>query len=79
MFSHSELVGKSCADMHDMMFARGTNWNDLQTSVKRGRCIVRVKAGIDGVVRSRWVVDNETPVFSSDRLYIDKHLSHVDQ
>jgi len=42
LFSHKELQSKSCAEMQEMMFQKGTNWNDYPTSFKRGTYIRRV-------------------------------------
>jgi tRNA(His) 5'-end guanylyltransferase len=41
MFSHKELQGKSTNQMQEMMFQNGTNWNDYNDGVKRGRVIKR--------------------------------------
>jgi tRNA(His) 5'-end guanylyltransferase len=35
-FSHNELHGKSCSDMHEMLHSRGINWNDYPNFFKRG-------------------------------------------
>lgn len=37
LYSHKELNGKSQADMHDMIHAKGENWNNLPNGFKRGR------------------------------------------
>jgi len=39
LFSHKELNGKSQADMHDMIHAKGENWDKLPDGFKRGRTI----------------------------------------
>jgi tRNA(His) 5'-end guanylyltransferase len=92
-YSDKQLHGKKRADMQDMIHAKGNNWNNLATYLKRGRCIVKetyqLSSGeIDphrdsayegygpdsNVTRSRWVVDDEIPIFSKDRDYIGQHL-----
>ena len=41
-FSHSELQGKSCNMIQDMLHEeRGINWNDYPTHQKRGTCVIR--------------------------------------
>jgi len=50
LYSHEELNGKSQSDMHDMIHAKGENWNDLPDGFKRGRTVVKVR-----------VFDIETP------------------
>ncbi len=44
LFSHKELHGKSQTDMHDMIHAKGENWNDLPEGFKRGRTFVKVQS-----------------------------------
>jgi tRNA(His) guanylyltransferase len=43
LYSHKELHGKSQADMHDMIHAKGENWNDLPDGFKRGRTFIKVR------------------------------------
>lgn len=50
------------------------NFNDLSTYKKRGSCVVKENYDKDGVVRSRWVVDEDIPFFTKDREYIEKYL-----
>lgn len=35
-FSHAEVHGKGGAELHDLLHARGVNWNDYPTRFKRG-------------------------------------------
>lgn len=70
-FSHSELQGKSCNDIQDMLFQKhGINWNDFSTHYKRGSCCVRMP--VVNSTRNKWTIDKEIPVFKGDgRKYID--------
>ena len=70
-FSHSELQGKSCNDIQDMLFQKhGINWNDFPTHYKRGSCCVRMP--VVNSTRNKWTIDKEIPVFKGDgRKYID--------
>jgi tRNA(His) guanylyltransferase len=43
MYSHSELNGKKAADMQEMIFQKGVNWNDYPTRFKRGSAVIKVK------------------------------------
>jgi tRNA(His) 5'-end guanylyltransferase len=62
-FSHKQLKNKSCNDIQEMLFAeKGINFNDYPTIRKRGFCIINGK------------LDNEIPIFSKDREYIEKHV-----
>lgn len=73
-FSHRQCDRKNTAQLQDMlMLEKGINWNDTPTHLKRGSCVVRQEAG----GRSSWVVDNEIPIFTQDREYIERHLTNV--
>ena len=82
-FSQKELHGKSCNDIQDMlMLQKGINWNDYSTTLKRGSCCIKIDDGItkydevgnicDYIPRSKWVIDNEIPIFTQDRNYVEK-------
>lgn len=65
-FSHKELHGKSCNDIQDMlMLQKGINWNDLETTKKRGCCCIRT-------ISDGWTIDDEIPIFTKDRDYIER-------
>ena len=77
-FSHKQLEGKSCNDIQDMlMLEKGINWNDYPTHLKRGSCCIKVPVTINEgaeneAVRSKWIVDNEIPIFTQDKEYVNK-------
>lgn len=84
LYSHKECTDKNNSELQEMCFQKGSNWNDVPTSQKRGRCLI--KKTIPGSAinrktgetvnfeRSEWTVDNEIPVFSQDRSYIEKFV-----
>lgn len=85
-FSHKELHGKSCNNIQDMlMIQKGINWNDYATTLKRGSCCIKVDDGLTEydetgnicgyTKRSKWIIDNEIPIFSQDRNYIEKLIN----
>lgn len=83
LYSHRECTGKSNPELQEMCFQKGHNWNDLPTHLKRGRAVVKVPrlvAGKDGedVLRGKWEVDNEIPIFSQDRDYVERLLATED-
>jgi tRNA(His) guanylyltransferase len=41
LYSHPELHGKSVTEMHELLHARGVNWNDYPARYKRGTYIRR--------------------------------------
>lgn len=79
-FSQKELHGKSCNNIQDMlMMQKGINWNDYPTTLKRGSCCIKtviqdlstdVKEGESPI--SKWIIDNEIPIFTQDRNYVEK-------
>lgn len=67
-FSHSELQGKKCSDIQDMLMERyKINWDKYSTPCKRGTaCIYK-----DG----KWVIDADMPVLKGeDRKYVDQYI-----
>ncbi len=79
LYSHRELENKNQAAMHEMCFQKGANWNDLATKYKRGRCVVKknlpviIPAGPragETILRPKWVVDAEIPIFTADKTYV---------
>lgn len=77
-FSHKQLQGKNCSDIQDMlMLEKGINWNDYPTHLKRGSCCIKkpfkINKGTEKeTIRNKWVIDNEIPIFTQDRDYINK-------
>jgi tRNA(His) guanylyltransferase len=65
-YSHSELVGKSNVEKHEMLHAKGVNWAKQSPDFKRGR-VVRRNADGDG-----WKTDLAIPVFNRDTEYLEK-------
>jgi tRNA(His) 5'-end guanylyltransferase len=84
LYSHKECFQKDNAELQEMCFQRGQNWNDLPTSRRRGRVVKRTTwrgthDGPEGLPiyfeRSRWEVDNEPPIFSQDPAYVQAMVS----
>jgi tRNA(His) guanylyltransferase len=85
MYSHKECENKDNSELQEMIFRKGVNWNDSPTSQKRGRCLVKQTTAHDGFnprtgetvpgFRTAWVVDNEIPIFSQDREYVNRFVN----
>jgi tRNA(His) guanylyltransferase len=74
-FSHKELHKVNCNQIQEKLFQeKGINFNDLPTYQKRGACIVKEQYQKEDAIRSRWVVDENIPVFTQNREYIEKFL-----
>lgn len=74
-FPHKQLQGLNGGQMQDkLMLEKGINWSNIPTWQKRGACIVKQYYKKNDAKRSKWEVDLETPIFSRDRDYIEKHV-----
>lgn len=84
LYSHKQLDKKDSSELQELIFKKGINWNDCPTPQKRGRCIIKKKVlgqawnpkqqkAVE-VERSIWAVDNDIPVFSTDRKYVERFV-----
>lgn len=77
-FSFKNLQNKTCSMIQEMLFEyKGINWNNYPAVYKRGSCCIKkpfvINEGTDNeAVRSKWVVDNDIPVFTQDKDYINQ-------
>ena len=77
-FSEKQLHGKKCDVIQDMLFVeQGINWNNYPTTLKRGSCCIKVPMKINEdtekeVIRNKWVIDNDIPIFTQDKEYVNK-------
>lgn len=76
-FSHKELDRKSQSDIQEMLFQKGINWNNYSIPEKRGSFVRRYTETIereDGavIVRNPWYIDEEIPILTEDRNYIEE-------
>ena len=70
-FSHSDLENKSNSEVQDMLMDKyNVNWNDLDIWKKRGSCVVKK----DLEVIKEWRKDEEIPIFSKNRDYINSRV-----
>lgn len=88
-FSHAKLKDKTCNDIQDMLMTQcGINWNNFTIPCKRGTACIKTEEketikepniyfgeqiGERIIVRRKWKIDYEIPIFKgADRDYIDK-------
>lgn len=65
------MQGVNNKDKQERLFQEaGVNWNDYKTKYKRGSVIKKVEIENNGVIRNRWIVDTETPIFTQDKEYL---------
>lgn len=66
-FSQKQMHAKNNSQVQDMlMLEKSVNWNDLPTWMKRGSCVVS-RMGVR--------IDDNIPVFTADRDYVEQHLT----
>ena len=67
-YSHKECLNKSVKDMHEMLYEKGANWNDLSPLWKNGQCVDLL---------------NQEPViledFNNYRNYFNKFLEPIEE
>lgn len=67
MFLQKEIEGVTSKDLQNkMLLEKDVNWNSLSIVKKRGTCCVKIKEG--------WIIDEEIPIFTEDRNYIEKFV-----
>jgi len=71
-YSHKQLENKNSTQLHDLLHEKGVNWNDLPTHLKRGRCITYSD-------ELKWTVDDEIPIFTQNRNYIEGYLEVLEE
>lgn len=60
LYSHKELQKKKTSELHELIFQKGTNWNDLPAGQKRGRVVYK-----KAEERGPWEASG-APIFSSE-------------
>lgn len=69
LYAHEALQFKSAAELHELCWQKGRNWNLLATMEKRGICVYRKEMEVvrpKGIARrKRFVIDCEIPRFTS--------------
>jgi len=77
MYSHKELFQKNTDQMQEMIFQKGTNWNNYIPYFKRGRVVKKVEVISNDTTRSKWEVDTGIPVFSQSPDYLMSMIPEI--
>ena len=78
-FNHKQLQGLSCDEIQEKLFQeKGINWANEPNWFKNGVSIYRIPTEVTHdnvtVTRNKWFIDVNTPVFTTDRNYIEQHI-----
>ena len=88
LYSHKELEGKNSNQKQEMIFQKGTNWNDYAPMLKRGRFITKQTRILESPFvavdkkqttyeRSVWV-SVECPIFTQERDFLTNKIPNQD-
>lgn len=79
-FSHNQLNGVPCSRALEMLRdEKSVIWEDFPLKLQRGSCCIKKPVLMnegqpDEVLRNKWFIDEEIPVFSEDRDYVEKRI-----
>jgi tRNA(His) 5'-end guanylyltransferase len=79
LYSHKECYGKNSEHLKELCAAKGIIWESCPNHWKYGTTIIKIKelksftskVGEVVVQRTNWIVDNNIPVFSKNKDYIE--------
>lgn len=77
LYSHKELDGKNMSEQQELIFKQGINWNDFESTLKRGRFVFKERYDKQGAERTRWVA-GECPTFTAEPLFLDSYIPTLD-
>lgn len=85
-FSNKELTNVSVNEIIELLKEKGDDWNNLSPYLKKGRAVIKIKTmeRINDIhkrlgepefcERSRWTIDDNIPVFTEDRNFIESKM-----
>lgn len=88
LYSHKELDGKSSNEKQEMIFKKGTNWNDYSVREKRGGFITKVpqyiptpipgsKEATELVLRHNWEI-TDPPIFTQEPNFLLDRIPKIE-
>lgn len=76
LFPQKELYHLNGDMLQEKMFKEaGINWNNFDTDKKRGACCIKKDIEVNGIIRGKWVIDKEIPIFTKDREYVTSRIT----
>jgi len=88
LYSSKELHGKNMSQQQDMIHEKGQNWNDYDSTLKRGRFVFKEKVKMEtefkgkefkqsSYERNHWVARG-CPTFTAEPLFLDLFIPELD-
>ena len=75
-FSQKQIQNLNNSQLQDkLMLEKNINWNDCKTVEKRGTCVIHTWD--EKLNRSRWEIDEDIPIFTQNRDYIEHILRDI--
>ena len=74
-FSAKQLHGKNKLELKQMLLSKNVDWENFSNKYINGTTII--KTNINN--RSKWIVDEFTPIFSKNKNYIEKYVNLLDK
>ena len=76
-FSQKQIHSLNNSQLQDKLHEeKGINWNDCKTVEKRGSCVIHVFD--KSINHSKWIIDEEIPIFTQNRDYIENILKKLE-
>ena len=76
-FSQKQIHSMNNSQLQDKLHEeKGINWNDCKTVEKRGSCVIHVFD--KSINHSKWIIDEEIPIFTQNRDYIENILKKLE-
>ena len=76
-FSQKQIHSLNNSQLQDKLHEeKGINWNDCKTVEKRGSCVIHVFD--KSINSSKWIIDEEIPIFTQNRDYIENILKKLE-
>lgn len=73
-FSHSQLQGKSCKEIKDMLLIqKNINWDEYSPYLQRGTACIKI-SGPEENARPHWEIDKNMPILAGNRLYVERFI-----
>ena len=84
LYSSKKLHGKNMSEQQEMIFQKGINWNDYDSTLKRGRFVFKEKYELTSelkdsgkVERSRWVTRG-CPTFTKEPDFLNLFIPNME-